>query len=253
MRSLYYWVLVGSVGFLTGQGVTVMWSDWSAFNWWALALALLPLFAIPTIWDHRERLLKALYVPTESRMHVVGELLLPPALGVVGAAAVCIVLLTFIPDAPPLVKGSKPYFTVLQAIMKDNGDETAELSISAKNNEVPAENMVSRLWVLSMNLDPAKAPLYSGVEKSANAIGGGGGHRHYVEGMIVRPNANSAFVVFRMEYAHGLTKERLSQDYFFVFGGVAKDGGFKEVLNNATPDQEAAIRRYMDRSGIQQM
>ncbi|MDE0489221.1 MAG: hypothetical protein OXI07_08530 [Gammaproteobacteria bacterium] len=41
----------GIIGFLYGQGVIVMWPEWSAWTWWGLATACLPLFAVPTLYD----------------------------------------------------------------------------------------------------------------------------------------------------------------------------------------------------------
>ena len=56
MRRIYYWTIFGTIGFLLGQGVVVMWPEWSPWAWWALAAAMLPLLAVPTIWDRRHRL-----------------------------------------------------------------------------------------------------------------------------------------------------------------------------------------------------
>ena len=59
MRRLYHWTVFGAAGFGYGQGVVVMWPEWSAWTWWGLATAMLPLLAIPTIWDQRHALIAA--------------------------------------------------------------------------------------------------------------------------------------------------------------------------------------------------
>ena len=53
MRRLYYWSVAGIAGFGYGQGVIVMWPEWSAWTWWGLATAMLPLLLVPTLWDRR--------------------------------------------------------------------------------------------------------------------------------------------------------------------------------------------------------
>ena len=55
-RRFYYFGVFGALGFFAGQGVIVMWPEWSALTWWGLALACLPLLAIPTLWDNRHQL-----------------------------------------------------------------------------------------------------------------------------------------------------------------------------------------------------
>ena len=56
LRRLYYYGVFGAFGFFIGQGILVMWPEWSAYMWWALALACLPLLAVPTLWDQRNQL-----------------------------------------------------------------------------------------------------------------------------------------------------------------------------------------------------
>ena len=58
------------------------------------------------------------------------------------------------------------------------------------------------------------------------------------------------FVVFRIHYTHSITKERLSQSYYFTFAGVSKDGSYKRSLNNATWDQGLAIERYLEQRDL---
>lgn len=41
MRRFYYYAVMGAAGFLFGQGVIVMWPDWSAWTWWGLGTAVL--------------------------------------------------------------------------------------------------------------------------------------------------------------------------------------------------------------------
>ena len=53
MRKLYYLAVVGAIGFAGGQGVIVMWPEWSAWTWWGIAVALIPLLAGPKIYDYR--------------------------------------------------------------------------------------------------------------------------------------------------------------------------------------------------------
>lgn len=60
MRNYYYWAVSGGIGFLIGQGVIVMWPEWSPWTWWGLALASLPLYAVPTVYDYRIKILAAL-------------------------------------------------------------------------------------------------------------------------------------------------------------------------------------------------
>ena len=62
MRRVFYWSVIGVAGFGYGQGVIVMWPEWSAWTWWALATAVLPLLIVPTIWDRRESLFPMLTV-----------------------------------------------------------------------------------------------------------------------------------------------------------------------------------------------
>lgn len=56
MRRFYYWSVFGVAGFGYGQGIIVMWPEWSAWTWWGLATAVLGLLAVPTIWDNRASL-----------------------------------------------------------------------------------------------------------------------------------------------------------------------------------------------------
>lgn len=51
VQKYYYWMVAGIVGFLYAQGVIVMWPEWSAWTWWGLATLMLPLFAVPTLYD----------------------------------------------------------------------------------------------------------------------------------------------------------------------------------------------------------
>ena len=60
MGKYYYWAVTGVIGFLVGQGVLVMWPEWSAWAWWGLALAMLPLYAVPTIYGRRHKIYMAL-------------------------------------------------------------------------------------------------------------------------------------------------------------------------------------------------
>lgn len=59
-KSVWHWSIIGVIGFCVGQGAVVMWPEWSAWTWWGLAAAFIPLLAVPTIYDHRERILTAL-------------------------------------------------------------------------------------------------------------------------------------------------------------------------------------------------
>ena len=47
--------LTGAVGFAYGQAALVMWGEWSAASWFVLGTALLPLYALPWLWQRRRR------------------------------------------------------------------------------------------------------------------------------------------------------------------------------------------------------
>ena len=59
-RQAFYWVSCGGAGFCVGQGATLMWPEWSPWTWFALGCAFLSLSAVPTIWDHRDWLIRRL-------------------------------------------------------------------------------------------------------------------------------------------------------------------------------------------------
>lgn len=150
----------------------------------------------------------------------------------------------------PMGTPARPYFTLMQAVVSDDGNGTGELSLSVKNNEVPAEDVVSHLLVVSKTLNSGKGPLHSSRSELANPIGGSGSHRHYWSDIRIVPDIDPAFVVLQLQYSHAFSGDKFSQIYFMVFSGSSEDGSYKKNLNNANRDQKVAIVRYLEKRGI---
>ena len=72
-RQVYYWGVAGAMGFCVGQGAVVMWPEWSAWTWWTLAAACVPLFVVPTIYDRRDRILAVLHAPSWTNLRLYGR------------------------------------------------------------------------------------------------------------------------------------------------------------------------------------
>lgn len=48
---------MGGIGLCYGQGTIMMWPEWSAWTWYAVGTALIPLLWLPNAWEKRDRIL----------------------------------------------------------------------------------------------------------------------------------------------------------------------------------------------------
>ena len=151
---------------------------------------------------------------------------------------------------PAQAMPQRPYFTVIEAAMRKVAENMGQLTVSVRNNSIPAEEVISHLLVALPSLNADKPPLNNDREESSNPIGPGGGHSHHWRNVEIPANATAVFVVFQMRYVHALIREEFSHIWFFVFGGASEDGNYEQTLTNASRDQKEAILRYMEKRGI---
>ncbi len=102
-RQVYYWAITGAVGFCIGQGAVVMWPEWSAWTWWALAAAGVPLLAVPTIYDRRNRIIAALHAPSWTILRQWREILGLMVFVIAVSALIYLVINTFTKERPSYV------------------------------------------------------------------------------------------------------------------------------------------------------
>lgn len=166
-----------------------------------------------------------------------------------GVIFLCVLLATsMLTETQP-----RPYFTLKSAGMKKNAMPTDEegserFFVSVRNNDIPAENVVSHLLVISEKLDPNSGPIDSARLESANPVGPGGFHSALSSVFTVEPDTDPAFVVFQVGYNY--TQKEFSQVLFFVFGGSNEDGVYDKELRHASRDEKEAIVRYMEKRGL---
>ena len=247
MRRFYYWLCVGSLCFLFGQGVSVMLAEWPPWIPFILAMTVLPLFAIPAIWDHRKQLLRSLSIPSHSRFHIIGGLLLPPMIGVAGAATVFAVSFALAPNLWPSTI-EKPSFVLERPVVRDTGDGKATLSIPYVNGDVPVTIFLSRLIVLGEQLD--SEPLSDAVLDSPNIIQPGQDLSHQWHKFPVSPDTGRLYVVAKLRFGSSASEDLISYDNYYAFKGVTEDGRFQSDLEFASVAEAAAIERYLEERGL---
>ena len=125
-RQVYYWGVTGTVGFCIGQGAVVMWPEWSAWTWWALAAAGVPLLVAPTIYDRRNRIVAVLRAPSWTILRLWREVLGLMAFALAVAALIYLVISTITRERRPLYVWTHPTATA-----SDTGKAKAECEMAA--------------------------------------------------------------------------------------------------------------------------
>ena len=146
---------------------------------------------------------------------------------------------------------ARPYFSLTRAAIQKSTQGKEELSVSVKNNNIPAEKVVSQLIIIGESIDPTAEPLHSERIETANAVGLNLPIRQYAPLIGLKQNTRSAFAVFHIRYTDPLSNQTFSQAFFLkFFGWPEQEKSFKRELDHATIDERTRMERYMRERGI---
>ena len=116
------------------------------------------------------------------------------------------------------------------------------LRVVVQNNDVVAENVVTRLLIFEESLDPIIEPVYDGIEEDANPVGP---NRPLNVVLPIDPKWNMypLFVVLQVQYTGSLSGKTYSQPFFLKYATGKQ-------FSRADMDEKTRIERYMKERGI---
>ena len=157
------------------------------------------------------------------------------------------------PAQPSKAKLDRPYFTLTKAEVQKVPKRGLRLSVSFKNNEIVAHNVISHLLAAPKSVESASSPIHTARIEGANPIGPGQPFIHQWSNINNQDIRRTRFIVIQIRYTDSRNNKTYSQPIFLKFGGVAKDGTFEKALFHANNEEKAKLVKYMERRGIAKM
>lgn len=136
----------------------------------------------------------------------------------------------------------QPYFSHSGSELSGTAQQQRILSVSVRNSDVIADNIVCQIIVLDQSLDPNHDPVHRARMTSANPVGP---NAILTQRWIVPPEQTvpPAFVVFQVQYTDTSSAKRHTQPFFLKFFGESYAGG--QSLFSASQEEKGRIERYL--------
>ena len=148
----------------------------------------------------------------------------------------------------------RPYFTQTRAAIQNIPKLGLQLSVTIKNNDTPADNVISHLLALPESLDVVSSPIHTSRIENANPIGPKQTFSHQWGPPINSEDIRRVrFIVLQIRYNRALRHETYSQSLYLKFRGVNQDGTFIKWLSHANSDEKSKLVRYMENRGISKL